>query len=78
MLQRLEQQGILERHRPATNRRTAIVSLTTKGRQLQQDVQRIWVTLEEATTLDMTGPEKRKLSQLLTRLEHNLSRKEDA
>jgi len=77
MLQRLEQQGILERHRPATNRRTAIVSLTTKGRQLQQDVQRIWVTLEESTTLDMTGSEKRKLSQFLTRLEHNLSRKED-
>ncbi len=77
MLQRLEQQGVVERHRPATNRRTVIVSLTTKGRQLQQDVQRIWGMLEESTTRGVTGPEKRELSQFLERLEYNLAGNED-
>jgi len=72
-LQRLEQQGLVARHRPAANRRTVVVSLTDSGCKLHREVQRLWATLEEATTASLTETERRGLSQLLDRVEKNLT-----
>ncbi len=72
-LQRLEQQGLVARHRPAANRRTVVVSLTDSGRKLHREVQQLWATLEEATTASLTETERRGFSQLLDRVEKNLT-----
>jgi len=76
-LQRLEQQGLVARQRPAANRRTVMVSLTDKGRRLRQEVQQLWTALEESTTIDMTKADRRKLTQLLQCLERNLAEGQD-
>lgn len=72
-LQRLEQQGLVARLRPAANRRTVVVSLTDSGRKLRREVQQLWATLEEATTASLAETERRGLSQLLDRVEENLT-----
>jgi DNA-binding MarR family transcriptional regulator len=72
-LQRLEQQQLVVRHRPAANRRTVVVSLTDRGRRLRPEVQQLWATLEEATTASLTEPERRRFSQVLDRIEKDLS-----
>ncbi len=73
MLQRLEQQGLVVRERPAANRRTAVVSLTPKGRGLRREVQELWAALEEATTADLDPADRRTLGRLLERVENSLS-----
>ncbi len=72
-LQRLEQQGLVARHRPAANRRTVVVSLTDRGRSLHREVQQLWAALEEATTASLTETERQGLSQLLARVEKDLA-----
>lgn len=73
MLQRLEQQGLVVRERPAANRRTAVVSLTPKGRGLRREVQELWAALEESTFADLDPADRRTLGRLLERVENNLA-----
>jgi DNA-binding MarR family transcriptional regulator len=71
--QRLEQQGLVVRERPAANRRTAVVSLTPKGRGLRREVQELWAALEESTTADLDPADRSTLGRLLERVENNLA-----
>lgn len=75
-LQRMEQQGLVTRHRPPDNRRTVIVSLTDRGRGLRAEVRQIWTSLEESSTRGMSESDRRRVSQLLSRLEDNLGERE--
>lgn len=73
MLKRLEAQGFVTRHRPADNQRIVIVSLSDKGRELKDDVGRLWGDLEQAAVGGLTSSELRQTLEVLRRLEGSLA-----
>lgn len=73
MLKRLEAQGFVTRHRPVDNQRIVIVSLSDKGRELKDEVGRLWADLEQAAVGGLTPSELRQTLEVLRRLEGNLT-----
>ncbi|MET9535604.1 MarR family winged helix-turn-helix transcriptional regulator [Streptomyces sp. NPDC006649] len=71
-VQRLEQQGLIERHASPTDKRAVIVSLTPAGSDLREAVTRSWTQLEEIATDGLSGRQKSEAIRLLRRLDHNL------
>jgi MarR family transcriptional regulator, organic hydroperoxide resistance regulator len=78
MLQRLEAQGLVRRHRPADNQRIIIVTLTDQGRGLRHEVENLWRELEELTTAGMNSAEFQQTLQVLGTLERRLVRAQAA
>ncbi|MBG0853552.1 MarR family transcriptional regulator [Streptomyces spinoverrucosus] len=73
MLQRLEAQGFVTRHRPPDNQRIVMVSLSDKGRALRHEVEELWRELEQAAVGGMSSAELGRTLEVLRRLEAGLS-----
>lgn len=68
MLARLERSGLVTRERLASDRRNTVVSLTNKGRALEDPVRAVWGKLEERTVETLTSQEQDQFSALLRRV----------
>jgi MarR family transcriptional regulator, organic hydroperoxide resistance regulator len=73
-LQRLEQSQIIERRQDAEDGRVYRVYLTSKGRDLQDKVQKIWDDLEETTVKGLSDVEKALLLRLLSQIQENFNK----
>lgn len=72
-LARLEKLGLVYRERAEADRRVVLVSLTEKGRALQEPVLAVWSALEERTTDVLTDAERSQLHALLARVLRSLT-----
>jgi DNA-binding MarR family transcriptional regulator len=72
MLQRMEQQGLIERRPDAVDARISRVYLTKDGRTLQGAVEGCWGRVEARATQGMTAEERMLLRRLLLQVHHNL------
>ncbi|MEU6055961.1 MarR family transcriptional regulator [Streptomyces xanthochromogenes] len=71
-VQRLEQQGLIERRPSPTDGRSVIVSLTPAGSRLREAVAQSWARLEEIATDGLSDRQKGEATRLLRRMDHNL------
>ncbi len=72
MIQRLEGCGLVVRQRDPDDARSFRVSLTEKGRSLEESVTRCWNEVEEKAFAGISQEECRGLRDLLTRIRNNL------
>lgn len=70
----LERAGYLTREESTDDRRAVKVTLTTKGRDVQDEVAAAWQELARQTTAGLSDQEQRTLLDLLARVSANLSR----
>lgn len=73
MLQRLERQGLVERRADPGDRRASVVAVTASGRALQTDIDASWRRLDALTCEGFDEADRRRLAELLDRLERNLA-----
>ena len=71
-VQRLEQAGWVERRQDAEDARVSRVYLTSKGRALQVQVQKVWDDLEILTVRGLSEVERALLRRLLDQIYGNL------
>ena len=69
----LERHGYLYRQRCCQDARSVRIGLTDKGKALMQDFEQISVRLLERVYGDMPAEDRRRLVELLTRIEANLN-----
>lgn len=65
MVQRLEAQGHLSRTQSSEDRRVIIVKLTPSGKKLRVEVEKMWASLNSASTGQLTKAEESQLCNLL-------------
>ena len=70
----LERAGLLTRETSATDRRAVTVTLTSKGRDLQPEVEAVWRELSRRTCAGLSATERTQLLTLLSRVSDNLTR----
>lgn len=73
MVQRLEQAGFVRRRRSETDRRTVIVEATAAAQALHGQVVAAWERLEDRTLHGLSETERATLTELLGRIESNLT-----
>ncbi|MFE4837504.1 MarR family winged helix-turn-helix transcriptional regulator [Arthrobacter sp. NPDC056691] len=73
MLQRLEQSGFVTRKPSTVDRRTIMVSASRAGQALRNQVEEIWLRLEELTTAGLAEEDRNTAIRLLERIESNLA-----
>lgn len=73
LLQNMEKSGLLVRRHPKTDARTKIVSLTKKGKQLDEELQNYIHGLESDLMKDFSENEKELLWGFLQRMLENLN-----
>jgi MarR family transcriptional regulator, organic hydroperoxide resistance regulator len=73
-LQRLEQAQVVERHQDTQDGRVYRVYLTPKGRELREQVQKIWDDLEDTTVKGLSDIEKALLLRLLSQIQENFNK----
>lgn len=73
VLERLERVGLIQRCRDEKDRRISRVSLTEKGRSLQEPIQRLWSEWEAQALVSFTLEEKLLLRRFLLQMQENLS-----
>jgi len=73
MLQRMEQEGLLQRRADPEDARVSRVFLTDQGRALQKDVEAAWHSVDERTTAGLTFEERILLRRLLLQVRNNLT-----
>ncbi|WP_030156243.1 MarR family winged helix-turn-helix transcriptional regulator [Glycomyces sp. NRRL B-16210] len=73
MLQRLERQGLVERRPDPGDRRASVVAVTAAGRDLQGRIDESWRRLDALTCEGFDEADRRRLTELLDRLERNLA-----
>ena len=74
MLDRLEKEGLVERHPDVENSRFSRVYLTEQGNTRQRDVSAIWKNIEQRLTEGMSVEERIVLRRLLLQVHENLTR----
>ncbi len=74
MIARMERAGFVERRSDPHDQRISRVYLTETGRNIREEVQRIWHTLDEETLAGFTPQEQELLRQFLLRIRENLNR----
>lgn len=72
LLQNMEKRGILERHGSSLDARIKIISLTEKGKKLDENLKTYINTLEEASVRGFSPSEKEQFCSFLTRMLANL------
>ncbi|MGH9271973.1 MAG: MarR family winged helix-turn-helix transcriptional regulator [Ilumatobacteraceae bacterium] len=65
MVTRLVDQGVVTRAVSPTDGRAVVITLTTRGRQLHEDVRRVWNALERATTAELPDRARAELRSSL-------------
>ena len=70
---RLDEQGIVRRRPSSDDGRAVIVSLTSRGRQLCDEVGRVWGELEAAATSGMSDRQRADMLRGLRRMTSTLS-----
>ena len=71
-LERMERAGAVQRRADAEDARVTRIHLTAKGRELAEEVQRIWTGLEQATVAGLSAEERLLLRRLLLQVRSNL------
>ena len=71
----LERAGYLIRQESTSDRRAVQVTLTSKGRAVQADVDTAWQELARQTTAGLTATDRRTLLDLVARVSANLARR---
>ena len=74
MIARMERAGFVERRSDPHDQRVSRVYLTEAGRNVREEVQRIWRTLDEEVLVGFTPQEQESLRQFLLRIRENLDR----
>ena len=65
MLVRMERAGVIVRARSTEDKRVMLISLTDKGRSLQEPVQQVWSELERRTVANLSTDDREQLIRLL-------------
>jgi MarR family transcriptional regulator, organic hydroperoxide resistance regulator len=65
MVQRLVLQGLLTKSASETDRRSIVVSLSSKGKKLRSEVAAMWATLESSCFVELSEIERTSLMRLL-------------
>jgi len=73
MLKRMERAGFVERRQDLDDQRVSRVYLTDAGRVIQNEVQQVFLALEEETFDGFTLEERALLRRLLARIRDNLT-----
>jgi DNA-binding MarR family transcriptional regulator len=73
MLQRIEQDGIVERRPAPEDARVSRVFLTERGRALEHEVAHAWSCVEQRAVAGMTAEERMLLRRLLIQVRTNLA-----
>ena len=68
VLNRMEQQGLVERRRHEGNRRSLFVYLTAKGHTAAADMQQVFSTFDALAASTLTPTEMQELEQLLQKV----------
>lgn len=68
MVQRLEAEGHLSRTQSSEDRRAIIVKLTASGKKLRSEIEKMWASLNSASTLKLTEAEEEQMCQLLKKI----------
>ncbi|KRL28662.1 hypothetical protein FD27_GL001662 [Limosilactobacillus frumenti DSM 13145] len=72
LLERMDRQKIIARHRCSNDRRVVKVSLTAKGQSMYDQINQQRVEFEQNLTKDLTDGERQHFCQVLDRMEHSL------
>lgn len=72
----LVQEGLLDRHRPETDRRRVIIEITNEGRKIMEETRRRQVDFVRAALSDTSAAEQRTLVDSLASIKAHLERKE--
>jgi DNA-binding MarR family transcriptional regulator len=72
MLQRMAETGFVERRRDQEDQRVWRVYLTEAGREIRQEVRRVWAQLEREALLGFSEEERVVLRRFLTQIRDNL------
>jgi len=73
MARKLEAAGYVRRTPASGDRRTTTVELTAAGRQLAEQIRRLWTVLGEQTLDDLHDPPADQIAALLNRLAANIA-----
>jgi DNA-binding MarR family transcriptional regulator len=65
MVQRLEAQGHLSRAPSSEDRRAIVVKLTSTGKKLRAEIEKMWAALNSSSTGQLTDAEENQLCHLL-------------
>lgn len=71
-VQRLEQGGFVVREPCPDDRRSVLIALTGNGREICEQLAKVWAELEDRTTAGLTAEESRTALGLVERMESNL------
>ncbi|NJP05947.1 MAG: MarR family transcriptional regulator [Chloroflexaceae bacterium] len=72
MLRRLEEMGLVHRQPCPADQRTSRVCLTDAGRAIQQQLETVWMQLEETIFANFRVEERILLRRLLLQMQHNV------
>jgi MarR family transcriptional regulator, organic hydroperoxide resistance regulator len=72
MLQRMEKSGFISRKVDSVDQRVSRVYLTDAGRAIQNQVEKVWETMEAETFAGIKAEEKVKLRRFLLQMRSNL------
>lgn len=72
MIKSLVQNGYVQSSKSEADGRTSVITLTEKGSEIRQQVERIWLELETDIYSNLTPTEKIVFSQLLEKIKDNL------
>jgi DNA-binding MarR family transcriptional regulator len=75
MVQRMEEAGFVERRRDERDQRLVRVYLTEVGREVQENVRRVWEQMERDVLEGFDPAERRQLHGYLLRIRENLREK---
>ena len=76
ILSRMERDGLIQRQQLDGNRRSLYVSLTERGEQLGQQMQKIFAEADRRATAGLTPEQQQILQQLLEQVLQNLNGEE--
>ncbi|WP_433171427.1 MarR family winged helix-turn-helix transcriptional regulator [Actinoallomurus sp. CA-150999] len=73
-IKRLENAGFVRRRPSDVDRRVTIVEPTPAGNALRQEVERVWVGLEDSVAEGLTAEQRTEAIKILSRIENSLAR----
>ncbi|MFD4737987.1 MarR family winged helix-turn-helix transcriptional regulator [Streptomyces virginiae] len=73
-VRRLEQAGFVRRRPSPTDKRASLIEPTAASHALRQEVERVWIQLEDISATGFSDEERADALAVLERLEHNLVR----
>jgi len=74
LLERMEKQGLIERHAKCNNRRSLYVYITEKGQKAWELINKRFDEMEECALKDFKAAERRTLIELLQRVYDNINK----